>query len=98
MKYYAKKILYFLRQQNILRALKSFLEQPPEQQSALAGEKTTLGPSPKKPWRLKTHGESAILFQVALLESIFRGPIGINSPGSIFETATVYKFLQVPSW
>ncbi|XP_019741245.1 F-box only protein 21 [Hippocampus comes] len=37
LKYYAKKILYFLRQQNILRALKSFLEQPPEQQSALAG-------------------------------------------------------------
>ncbi|XP_077572099.1 F-box only protein 21 [Stigmatopora nigra] len=37
LKYYAKKILYFLRQQNILRSLKSFLEQPPEQQSALAG-------------------------------------------------------------
>ncbi|XP_057688364.1 F-box only protein 21 isoform X2 [Corythoichthys intestinalis] len=37
LKYYAKKILYFLRQQNILRALKSFLEQPPEQQSAIAG-------------------------------------------------------------
>ncbi|XP_049619115.1 F-box only protein 21 isoform X2 [Syngnathus scovelli] len=37
LKYYAKKILYFLRQQNILHALKSFLEQPPEQQSALAG-------------------------------------------------------------
>ncbi|XP_054630852.1 F-box only protein 21 [Dunckerocampus dactyliophorus] len=37
LKYYAKKILYFLRQQNILRSLKSFLEQPAEQQSALAG-------------------------------------------------------------
>ncbi|KAK0143268.1 F-box only protein 21 [Merluccius polli] len=37
LKYYAKKILYFLRQQNILRSLKSFLEQSPEQQSALEG-------------------------------------------------------------
>uniref|UniRef100_A0A8C7ZIT3 F-box protein 21 n=1 Tax=Oryzias sinensis TaxID=183150 RepID=A0A8C7ZIT3_9TELE len=37
LKYYAKKILYFLRQQNILRSLKSFLEQPAEQQSALEG-------------------------------------------------------------
>ncbi|KAM4615728.1 F-box only protein 21 isoform 2-T2 [Polymixia lowei] len=37
LKYYAKKILYFLRQQNILRSLKTFLEQPPEQQSALEG-------------------------------------------------------------
>ncbi|KAM6965664.1 F-box only protein 21 [Aplochiton taeniatus] len=37
LKYYAKKILYFLRQQNILRSLKSFLEQPPEHQSALEG-------------------------------------------------------------
>ncbi|XP_053085209.1 F-box only protein 21 isoform X2 [Pangasianodon hypophthalmus] len=37
LKYYAKKILYFLRQQNILRSLKVFLERPPEQQSALEG-------------------------------------------------------------
>ncbi|XP_059192283.1 F-box only protein 21 isoform X2 [Centropristis striata] len=37
LKYYAKKILYFLRQQNILRSLKTFLEQPVEQQSALEG-------------------------------------------------------------
>lgn len=37
LKYYAKKILYFLRQQNILRCLKAFLEQPAEQQSALEG-------------------------------------------------------------
>ncbi|XP_010774544.1 F-box only protein 21 [Notothenia coriiceps] len=37
LKYYAKKILYFLRQQNILRSLKTFLEQPAEQQSALEG-------------------------------------------------------------
>lgn len=37
LKYYAKKILYFLRQQNILKSLKSFLEQPAEQQSALEG-------------------------------------------------------------
>lgn len=38
LKYYAKKILYFLRQQNILKSLKNFLEQPTEQQSALEGE------------------------------------------------------------
>lgn len=37
LKYYAKKILYFLRQQNILRHLKVFLERLPEQQSALEG-------------------------------------------------------------
>ncbi|XP_030647491.1 LOW QUALITY PROTEIN: F-box only protein 21 [Chanos chanos] len=37
LKYYAKKILYFLRQQNILRNLKVFLDRPPEQQSALEG-------------------------------------------------------------
>ena len=37
LKYYAKKILYFLRQQNILRSLKVFLEQSPVQQSALEG-------------------------------------------------------------
>ncbi|KAF3839413.1 hypothetical protein F7725_018130 [Dissostichus mawsoni] len=37
LKYYAKKILYFLRQQNILRSLKTFLEQPAGQQSALKG-------------------------------------------------------------
>lgn len=45
LKYYAKKILYFLRQQNILRALKTFLEQPAELQSALEGEAPALGPS-----------------------------------------------------
>ncbi|XP_023684733.1 F-box only protein 21 isoform X1 [Paramormyrops kingsleyae] len=37
LKYYAKKILYFLRQQNILKSLKAFLEKPAEQQSALEG-------------------------------------------------------------
>lgn len=37
LKYYAKKILYFLRQQNILKSMKSFLERPAEQQSALEG-------------------------------------------------------------
>ncbi|XP_056130472.1 F-box only protein 21 isoform X2 [Lampris incognitus] len=37
LKYYANKILYFLRQQKILRSLKTFLEQPQEQQSALQG-------------------------------------------------------------
>lgn len=37
LKYYARKILYFLRQQNILRSLKTFLEQPDEHQSALEG-------------------------------------------------------------
>lgn len=37
LKYYAKKILYFLRQQNILKSLKSFLEKSAEQQSALEG-------------------------------------------------------------
>ncbi|XP_031602959.1 F-box only protein 21 isoform X1 [Oreochromis aureus] len=37
LKYYAKKILYFLRQQNILKSLKNFLEKPTEQQSALGG-------------------------------------------------------------
>ncbi|XP_075881851.1 F-box only protein 21 isoform X2 [Nelusetta ayraudi] len=37
LKYYAKKILYFLRQQNILKSLKSFLLRPAEQQSALEG-------------------------------------------------------------
>uniref|UniRef100_A0A3B3TLJ9 F-box protein 21 n=1 Tax=Poecilia latipinna TaxID=48699 RepID=A0A3B3TLJ9_9TELE len=37
LKYYAKKILYFLRQQNILRSLKTFLGQPAEQQLALEG-------------------------------------------------------------
>lgn len=39
LKYYAKKILYFLRQQNILKSLKSFLEKPADQQSALEGIK-----------------------------------------------------------
>lgn len=38
LKYYAKKILYFLRQQNILKSLKTFLEQPADEQSALEGE------------------------------------------------------------
>lgn len=38
LKYYAKKILYFLRQQNILRSLKTFMEQPADQQSSLEGE------------------------------------------------------------
>lgn len=37
LKYYAKKILYFLRQQNILKSLKSFLERPADQQSPLEG-------------------------------------------------------------
>lgn len=37
LKYYAKKILYFLRQQNILKSLKSFLERPAEEQSPLEG-------------------------------------------------------------
>ncbi|XP_069038306.1 F-box only protein 21 isoform X1 [Lepisosteus oculatus] len=37
LKYYAKKILYFLRQQNILKSLKSFLARPPEQQSTIEG-------------------------------------------------------------
>ncbi|XP_030074049.1 F-box only protein 21 [Microcaecilia unicolor] len=37
LKYYAKKILYFIRQQNILKSLKRFLEQPVDQQSFLEG-------------------------------------------------------------
>ncbi|XP_019362220.1 PREDICTED: F-box only protein 21 isoform X3 [Gavialis gangeticus] len=37
-KYYAKKILYFLRQQNILKNLKEYLQQPVDQQSFLEGE------------------------------------------------------------
>ncbi|XP_028680421.1 F-box only protein 21 isoform X1 [Erpetoichthys calabaricus] len=37
LKYYAQKILYFLRQQNILKTLMEFLARPPEQQSALEG-------------------------------------------------------------
>ncbi|KAJ8286030.1 hypothetical protein GJAV_G00033710 [Gymnothorax javanicus] len=37
LKYYAKKILYFLRQQKILKSLKEFLDQPSEEQSALEG-------------------------------------------------------------
>ncbi|XP_050780100.1 F-box only protein 21 isoform X3 [Gopherus flavomarginatus] len=36
-KYYAKKILYFLRQQNILKNLKAYLEQPGDQLSFLEG-------------------------------------------------------------
>ncbi|KAJ6659117.1 hypothetical protein lerEdw1_019420 [Lerista edwardsae] len=34
-KYYAKKILYFLRQQNILKKLKAYLQRPVEEQSFL---------------------------------------------------------------
>ncbi|XP_042699124.2 F-box only protein 21 isoform X2 [Chrysemys picta bellii] len=37
-KYYAKKILYFLRQQNILKNLKAYLERPGDQLSFLEGE------------------------------------------------------------
>ncbi|XP_069070603.1 F-box only protein 21 [Pleurodeles waltl] len=37
LKYYAKKILYFLRQQNILKSLKAFLQCSPEHQSLLEG-------------------------------------------------------------
>ncbi|XP_062874169.1 F-box only protein 21 isoform X2 [Trichomycterus rosablanca] len=37
LKYYAKKILYFLRQQKILRSLKGFLVRTAEEQSALEG-------------------------------------------------------------
>ncbi|XP_025898677.1 F-box only protein 21 [Nothoprocta perdicaria] len=36
-KYYAKKILYFLRQQNILKNLKEYLQRPTDQQSFLEG-------------------------------------------------------------
>ncbi|XP_061458447.1 F-box only protein 21 isoform X1 [Rhineura floridana] len=36
-KYYAKKILYFMRQQNILKKLKVYLQRPAEQQSFLEG-------------------------------------------------------------
>uniref|UniRef100_A0A8C3V868 F-box protein 21 n=37 Tax=Passeriformes TaxID=9126 RepID=A0A8C3V868_CATUS len=36
-KYYAKKILYFLRQQNILKNLKEYLQRPTERQSFLEG-------------------------------------------------------------
>ncbi|XP_044304805.1 F-box only protein 21 isoform X1 [Varanus komodoensis] len=36
-KYYAKKILYYLRQQNILKKLKAYLQQPAEEQSFLEG-------------------------------------------------------------
>lgn len=37
-KYYAKKILYFLRQQNILKNLKEYLQRPTDQQSFLEGK------------------------------------------------------------
>lgn len=37
-KYYAKKILYFLRQQNILKNLKEYLQRPADQQSFLEGK------------------------------------------------------------
>uniref|UniRef100_A0A8D0KYC3 F-box protein 21 n=1 Tax=Strix occidentalis caurina TaxID=311401 RepID=A0A8D0KYC3_STROC len=36
-KYYAKKILYFLRQQNILKNLKEYLQRPTDRQSFLEG-------------------------------------------------------------
>ncbi|XP_015268917.1 PREDICTED: F-box only protein 21 isoform X1 [Gekko japonicus] len=36
-KYYAKKILYFLRQQNILKKLKAYLQRPADEQSFLEG-------------------------------------------------------------
>ncbi|XP_020669260.3 F-box only protein 21 isoform X2 [Pogona vitticeps] len=36
-KYYAKKILYFLRQQNILKKLKAYLKRPVDEQSFLEG-------------------------------------------------------------
>ncbi|RXM92667.1 F-box only protein 21 [Acipenser ruthenus] len=36
-KYYAKKILYFLRQQNVLKSLKGFLVRSPDQHSPLEG-------------------------------------------------------------
>lgn len=36
-KYYAKKILYFLRQQNILKKLKAYLQRPAEEQSFMEG-------------------------------------------------------------
>lgn len=41
-KYYAKKILYFLRQQNILKNLKEYLQRPVDQQSFLEGDYRTL--------------------------------------------------------
>lgn len=37
-KYYAKKILYFLRQQNILKNLKEYLQRPTDRQSFLEGK------------------------------------------------------------
>ncbi|MGH0187587.1 UNVERIFIED_CONTAM: hypothetical protein FKN15_025984 [Acipenser sinensis] len=37
LKYYAKKILYFLRQQNVLKSLKGFLRRSPDQHSPLEG-------------------------------------------------------------
>lgn len=36
-KYYAKKILYYLRQQKILNNLKAFLQQPDDYESYLEG-------------------------------------------------------------
>lgn len=45
-KYYAKKILYFLRQQNILKNLKEYLQRPAEQQSFLEGK--SLPPVPHR--------------------------------------------------
>ncbi|XP_053135371.1 nitric oxide synthase, brain isoform X7 [Hemicordylus capensis] len=36
-KYYAKKILYFLRQQNILKKLKAYLQRPADEQSFMEG-------------------------------------------------------------
>lgn len=40
-KYYAKKILYYLRQQKILNNLKAFLQQPDDYESYLEGEALT---------------------------------------------------------
>ncbi|XP_041095979.1 F-box only protein 21-like isoform X2 [Polyodon spathula] len=37
LKYYAKKILYFLRQQNVLKSLKGFFGRSPDQQCPLEG-------------------------------------------------------------
>lgn len=41
-KYYAKKILYYLRQQKILNNLKAFLQQPDDYESYLEGETSAL--------------------------------------------------------
>lgn len=41
-KYYAKKILYYLRQQKILNNLKAFLQQPDDYESYLEGRPVCL--------------------------------------------------------